>query len=72
MQLDMALRFGAEDGKWQFAIIGRNLTDEYVLLNATDTPSTGGNTGLPNAFPSDRYGASLNPRTVEFELSFRF
>lgn len=72
VQLDAAVRIGDIDGKWQFAVIGRNLTDEYVLLNAIDTPSTGGNTSLPNAFPSDRYAASLPPRTIEFEVSFRF
>jgi iron complex outermembrane receptor protein len=72
IQLDAAIRFGDQDGKWQFAVIGRNLTDQYVLLNAIDTPSTGGNTGTALAFPSDRYGASLSPRTIEFEISFRF
>lgn len=70
--LDAAIRFGAEDGSWQFAIIGRNLTDKYVLVNATDIPSTGGNVGTANAFRADRAGVILDPRTIEFEVSFRF
>lgn len=70
--LDAALRFGDIDGNWQIAIIGRNLTDKYVLVNATDIPSTGGNVGTPNAFRADRAGVILDPRTIEFEVSFRF
>jgi outer membrane receptor protein involved in Fe transport len=72
VQLDAAVRIGDIDGTWQFAIIGRNLTDQYVVLAATGTPSTGGGQGTPTGFESDYYGASLDPRTVEFELSFRF
>lgn len=70
--LDAALRFGDIDGTWQFSIIGRNLTDKYVLVRIIDVPSTGGNQGLPNGFNADRQGTPLNPRTIEFELSFRF
>lgn len=70
--LDAAIRIGDIDGTWQFAIIGRNLTDKYVLSRIVDIPSTGGNQGLPNAFNADRSGAPLTPRTIEFEFSFRF
>jgi hypothetical protein len=72
VQLDAAVRIGDIDGTWQFAVIGRNLTDQYVLLGSTGTPSTGGGQGTPTGFESDYYGAALDPRTVEFELSFRF
>ncbi|MDA0339004.1 MAG: TonB-dependent receptor, partial [Proteobacteria bacterium] len=71
-QLDLAARIGAEDGSWQFAVIGKNLTDKYVLVGITDTPSTGGNVGTADGYQADRYGTPLNPRTIEFELSFRF
>jgi len=71
-QIDASIRIGDVDGMWQFAIIGKNLTDKYVALNARDAPSTGGNTGTDNAFQSDRYGSLLAPRTIEFELSFRY
>ncbi len=70
--LDAVIRVGDADGTWQFSIIGRNLTDKYVLNRLVDVPSTGGNQGLPNAFNADRSGTPLNPRTIEFELSFRF
>ena len=72
VQVDAAVRIGDQDGNWQFAVIGRNLTNQYVLLNAAGTPSTGGGQGTDAGFESDYYGASLDPRTIEFELSFRF
>lgn len=70
--IDAALRFGAETGRWQLAFIGKNLTDEYVLVRANDTAQTGGNTGTDFAYPADRIGTALRPRTFEIELSVRF
>lgn len=71
-QLDAGIRIGGEDGMWQLALIGKNLTNKYVLVGSTDNPSTGGNTGTANAFQADRYGTPLNPRTIEFELTLRY
>jgi iron complex outermembrane receptor protein len=71
-QLDAAVRIGAADGTWQFAVIGKNLTDQYVLVGVRDAAGTGGNTGLANAFQSDRTGYSLPPRTVKFEFTYRY
>ena len=69
--LDASVRLTSADGRWGVAVIGRNLTDEYVLTSAADTPSTGGNTGTDRAFQSDRYAFFKLPRTVAFELSVR-
>src|SRR5690606_8550893 len=54
--LDAAIRLGSQDGRWQLAFIGRNITDEYALLSSADTPSTGGGTGTEAGFSADRYG----------------
>jgi outer membrane receptor protein involved in Fe transport len=70
--IDAAVRFGAESGRWQLAFIGKNLSDEYVLVSARDTAQTGGNTGTDFAYPADRIGTALRPRTFEMELSVRF
>lgn len=72
LTLDAALRFGSEDGQWEFAVIGRNLTDKYILIFARDIPSTGGNVGTADAFRADRTGTPLNPRTIAFEATFRY
>lgn len=69
--LDASVRVMSETGRWSIAVIGRNLTDEYVQTSAADTPSTGGNTGTDLAFQADRYAFFKLPRTVAFELSVR-
>ena len=69
--IDASVRLGSADGRWTLAVIGRNLTDEYVLTSAADTPSTGGNTGTDRAFQSDRYAFFKLPRTIAFEVSMR-
>jgi len=71
-QFDAGIRIGGGDGMWQLALIGKNLTNKYVLVGSADNPSTGGNTGTANAFQADRYGTPLNPRTIEFELTLRY
>ncbi len=70
--LDAALRFGTEDGTWQFSIIGKNLTNKYALLASGDTPSTGGGTGTAGGFSADRTGTPIMPRTIEFQLTWRY
>jgi len=70
--LDAALRFGTEDDTWQFSIIGKNLTNKYALLASGDTPSTGGGTGTAGGFSADRTGTPIMPRTIEFQLTWRY
>ncbi|MBI1180657.1 MAG: TonB-dependent receptor plug domain-containing protein, partial [Alphaproteobacteria bacterium] len=70
--VDASLRFGTEDDRWQFAIIGKNLTKKYALVASGDTPSTGGNTGYPSGFVADRTGTPIYPRTVEFRVTYHY
>ncbi|MQP68609.1 TonB-dependent receptor [Niveispirillum sp. SYP-B3756] len=37
--LDATVRFLDSDGKWEFAVIGRNLTDKYYIVRGTDIPA---------------------------------
>jgi outer membrane receptor protein involved in Fe transport len=70
--LDAAIRFGTDDGVWQLAVIGKNLTNKYAMLISSEVPSTGGNTGTAAGFVADRYGVSTLPRTVEVQLTWRY
>ncbi|MBI1179300.1 MAG: TonB-dependent receptor plug domain-containing protein [Alphaproteobacteria bacterium] len=70
--LDAAIRIGAADETWTFAVIGKNLTNHYVLVGTRDAAGSGGNTGYATAFPSDLTGYPLEPRTIEFQLTFRY
>ncbi len=70
--LDAAVRLGTDDGAWQLAVIGKNLTNKYAMLVSSEVPSTGGGTGTAGGFVADRYGVSTLPRTVEIQLTYRF
>jgi outer membrane receptor protein involved in Fe transport len=69
--LDAAIRIGSESGRWQVSAIGKNLTDEYVVVGAGATAQTGGNTGTDAAYAADYTGNFLKPRTFELELSYQ-
>ena len=69
---DANIRVGDPDGKWQLALIGKNLTDELAIRGAGGTPGTGGNTGTAEGFRSDLRGGAIRGRQVELELSYRF
>jgi outer membrane receptor protein involved in Fe transport len=70
--LDAAIRLGTEDGVWQLAVIGKNLTNKYAMLVSSEVPSTGGLTGTAGGFVADRYGVSTLPRTIEIQLTWRY
>ena len=74
--LDAGLRFGAADGNWQIALIGKNLTNQFYVTGVVDGPSTGGTSGLhtgdPLAFKADQLGFGTLPRTVKVEVTKRF
>ncbi|GGC19310.1 TonB-dependent receptor [Novosphingobium marinum] len=70
--LDAGVRFGAEDGNWQIAVIGKNLTNEFYVTGVVDGPSTGGGTGTPDGIKADQLGFGSVPRTVMVELTKRF
>lgn len=70
--LDASLRFGAESDRWQLALIGKNLTNRYVLTYGQDAPSTGSGTGTAAGVPADQFGFPLPPRTVALQATFRY
>lgn len=69
---DANIRIGAEDGKWQLALIGKNLSDENAFRGGGNVPGTGGNTGTTEGFPSDLQGVAIRPRQVELEFTYNF
>lgn len=70
--LDANLHVGAESGRWEVALIGKNLTNHYYLLGGGTAPLTGANTGLPTAVPGDVLGYGSFPRTVRLQLTVRY
>jgi len=62
-KINARVSFGHASGRWEFAVIGRNLTDEIVRNFSFDTPFFGGGA----------HTASISPRrTVAAEVAYRF
>ncbi|NJC32884.1 outer membrane receptor protein involved in Fe transport [Sphingomonas jejuensis] len=70
--LDASLRVRSDDDRWQVALIGKNLTNEFWITGALDGSSTGFGTGTNNARPSDQRGFANVPRTVQLQLTMRY
>lgn len=69
--VDGSLRLRAENSRWEVALIGRNLTDEYWVSVAGDAPSSGSGTGTAAGVHSDAIGAYNPPRTVALQFTLR-
>lgn len=69
---DASVGLSNEAGSWELSLIGKNLTDEYVVVGSADAAGTGANTGLPGGVPSDLVGYINAPRTVELQLKVSF
>lgn len=70
--IDANIRIGSQDGKWQVAFIGKNLTDELAIRGAGNVPGTGGNTGTADGFRGDLSGGAIRPKQLEAQFLYRF
>ncbi|QUD90396.1 TonB-dependent receptor [Phenylobacterium montanum] len=69
---DASLRLGDQKGRWEVALIGKNLTDQFILTSGLDVPSTGSGTGTANGVHSDLGGTPMLPRTIALQFTTRF
>ncbi len=66
-KLNARIGIGADDGRWDLALIGRNLTDEEVVSYSGDIPLAG------SSFSARAYYGFVDPpRTVAIEAFYRF
>ena len=72
MSWDAGIRFGREDERWEVALVGKNLTDEFYVTGVVDGPSTGAGTGTDNGTLADQAGFGTLPRTIQVRLSTKF
>ena len=70
--IDASIRIGAEDEKWQVALVGKNLTNRLYVTGAVDGPSTGGASGGLTSAHADQLGFGTLPRTVMVQVSTKF
>ncbi len=68
--IDASLRIGSADDKWELAVIGKNLTNNYIVNGAADTPSTGG--AALSGILADQRGYIASPRTIQAQITWRY
>jgi iron complex outermembrane receptor protein len=71
---DAAVRLTDANDKWEMALIGRNLTEQYYISRNSDVLFTGSNPGLPPAQSvlADTLGVVSRGREVMLRFSYRF
>ena len=65
------IRLASADDSWEFALLGKNLSDEFYVTGVVDGPSTPP-LGSPPGTPADQLGFATLPRTITAELTLRF
>jgi iron complex outermembrane recepter protein len=70
LNFDAGLR--AENGHWQFALIGKNLSNNFVVTYATDFPATGTAPGGATGQLADQLALFAPPRTVTLQVTYNY
>lgn len=72
LTLDGTLRYKFNDEQFELALIGKNLTNRFIVGGAVDGPNTGSGAGTATAAISDEIGFVSLPRTVQVQATVRF
>lgn len=75
--LDASVQLFRADERWTLALIGRNLTNQAIILTGADRPGTGGPSGLDQSNPlagrlADGRGTIDRTRSVLLQASTKF
>lgn len=71
VNLDASI-FLRSDMGWEVGLIGKNLTNQFVVSGALDSPSTGSGTGTAAGRLADQRGYANLPRTVQLQVTYRY
>jgi iron complex outermembrane receptor protein len=69
---DASIRWTAKGDRFGIALIGKNLTNRFVVTGAADAPSTGSGTGTTAGVIADQRSYTSLPRTVQVEATYKF
>jgi hypothetical protein len=72
VQLDASVRIKGRASNWEVDLIGKNLTDRFIVNGTLDGPSTGSGTGTPAGIPADQIGYVSLPRTVQLQFAWHY
>lgn len=71
INLDASVRVRDADDRWEIALLGKNLTNQFVVTGVTDGSGTGTGTGTAGGISADQVGFVAMPRTVMLQLTYR-
>jgi iron complex outermembrane receptor protein len=69
--IDAAARVMTSDDQWELAVIGKNLTNRFILEGSADETGTGSGTGTRQGYLADQRGYVAYPRTIALEVTWR-
>jgi iron complex outermembrane recepter protein len=72
LTLDASAHITTADGHLDIAVVGKNLTNRWYATGGTDAPNTGSGTGTTAGIRADQVGFVNLPRTVKFQVTFRY
>lgn len=72
VKLNAAVRLYQEDNGFSIALIGKNLTDKYIIVGGSDRPGTGAGAGTSVGTPADILGYIDRPREVMLQFGYKF
>ena len=78
LTVDGTLSIKTRDERLTLAIIGKNLTNRFIVGGVVDGPNTGANTGnsihnlAATPLPADQLGFVSMPRTVQLQVTVKF
>ncbi len=72
--LDSSIRVINQRGRaeWTLALIGKNLTNRWIVAGGSDRPNSGSGTGTATGVPADLLGYLDRPREVILQLSGKY
>lgn len=71
INLDASIYLRSEHG-WDISLIGKNLTNQFVVSGSLDAPATGSGTGTPGGVLADQRGYVNIPRTIQLQITYRY
>lgn len=72
VNLDATIRLQPTDARWEIALIGKNLTNQFVVTGVNDGPGTGRGTGTPAGVSADQNGFVNTPRTAMLQATWHW
>jgi outer membrane receptor protein involved in Fe transport len=72
VEIGAAIRLYQPDRGWSLALIGKNLTNRYVVAGGSDRPGTGAGAGTTIGTNADIIGYIERPREITLQVGYKF